>query len=249
MVNSHLILGEREAVLVDAQFTRSDARRVVSLIRSSGKNLKTIWITHAHPDHYFGLEILLKAFPKAEVFARPSVVKEIQNTAEGKWSYWKPIYQRDLVTDIHSLISKIRSYDDDHIILEGHDLNIVDFKAAESEESAGIYIPFLKSLISGDMVYNRVHLWLADKEGNPASWKRQLSKLPSEFNVEKIYPGHGPNGGLELVASNIRYIEAFEDIMKNMHDRQDAKNRMRSLYPDSKLSVISDLSVDLHFKN
>jgi hypothetical protein len=73
--------------------------------------------------------------------------------------------------------------------------------------------------------------------------------LPTEFNIEKIYPGHGPSGGVELVASNIRYIEAFEDIMKNMHDRQDAKNRMRSLYPDNKLSVISDLSVDLHFKN
>lgn len=58
-----LISGERDAVLIDALLTPQDARRVVDWIRATGKNLTTIYITHAHGDHFFGLNTILDAFP------------------------------------------------------------------------------------------------------------------------------------------------------------------------------------------
>ncbi|MCX7172150.1 MAG: MBL fold metallo-hydrolase [Proteobacteria bacterium] len=50
-VNSAIVMGEKDAVLIDAQFTMSAAHRLVADILETGKRLTTIYITHWHPDH------------------------------------------------------------------------------------------------------------------------------------------------------------------------------------------------------
>lgn len=74
-VTSTLITGEKDAVLVDAQFSVNDAKNLVKIIQDSGKSLKYIVITAGDPDYYFGLEPLVQAFPDAKVIATPEVVK------------------------------------------------------------------------------------------------------------------------------------------------------------------------------
>src|SRR4030042_2659937 len=69
---SVIVIGKTDAVLIDAQFVLSNAHRVVAEILETGKHLKTIYVTHAHPDHYFGLETFAEAFPQARVTALPS---------------------------------------------------------------------------------------------------------------------------------------------------------------------------------
>ena len=54
-VSSVLVSGEKEAILVDAQFGKSQTEQVVEKIRASGKQLTTIYISHGDPDYYFGL--------------------------------------------------------------------------------------------------------------------------------------------------------------------------------------------------
>jgi len=68
-VSSVLVSGEKEAILVDAQFGKSQAEQLVEKIRASGKQLTTIYISHGDPDYYFGLDTLTQAFPKAKVLA------------------------------------------------------------------------------------------------------------------------------------------------------------------------------------
>ncbi|HSW59055.1 MAG TPA: MBL fold metallo-hydrolase, partial [Dehalococcoidales bacterium] len=54
-VASLIVMGRTDAVLIDAQWTLSNAHRVIAEILETGKILKAIYVTHAHPDHYFGL--------------------------------------------------------------------------------------------------------------------------------------------------------------------------------------------------
>src|SRR5439155_16663384 len=49
-----LITGEREAMLVDAGFTRADGHRLVGEVLDSGRTLTTVFISHADPDYYWG---------------------------------------------------------------------------------------------------------------------------------------------------------------------------------------------------
>ena len=59
-----LIYGERDAILVDTFLSVQHSKELLDWVTESGKNLTTIYITHAHGDHYLGLKVLLDRFPK-----------------------------------------------------------------------------------------------------------------------------------------------------------------------------------------
>ena len=89
-----LIYGERDAVLVDTFLSVQHSKELVDWLMASGKNLKTIYITHAHGDHFLGLKILLDNFPNARAFATPLTVAAMQNQIKPEFirSFWELHY-------------------------------------------------------------------------------------------------------------------------------------------------------------
>ncbi|RZA21213.1 MAG: MBL fold metallo-hydrolase, partial [Proteobacteria bacterium] len=87
-VSSVIVTGEKEAVLVDAQFARPQAEELVKRIHQSGKTLTAIYISHGDPDYYFGLQTITEAFPRARVLATAQTVAHIKQTKDGKLAYW-----------------------------------------------------------------------------------------------------------------------------------------------------------------
>ena len=49
-----LIHGEQDALLVDTFLSEAQTGELADWIAASGKRRSTIYITHAHPDHFFG---------------------------------------------------------------------------------------------------------------------------------------------------------------------------------------------------
>jgi glyoxylase-like metal-dependent hydrolase (beta-lactamase superfamily II) len=241
LVNSHLILGQKKAVLIDAQFTNSDAQMVVDAIKKSGKELETIFITHGHPDHYFGLSVISKAFPKAKVIATADVLEDMKSTAEGKFGYWKPIYKTNLTDKVIFPVVSNQKFID----LEGENIEISSVVGAESHAQNTLFVKSANALIAGDLLYSQVHLWLA--EGRSSAWKVTLEKLMLQTTAAtKVYPGHGAAGGQELIEQNIGYIKAFEESLK-LPNAADAKVQMKAKYPNYALPVILDIAVDAGF--
>jgi glyoxylase-like metal-dependent hydrolase (beta-lactamase superfamily II) len=72
---STLIYGVRDAVLVDAFMTVKQASALADWVAARGKNLTTIYITHGHGDHWFGVGTLLERFPNAKTVTMPNAVK------------------------------------------------------------------------------------------------------------------------------------------------------------------------------
>src|SRR5260221_11288464 len=50
-------------------------------VEAHRKNLTTIYLTHGHGDHFFGIGALLERFPKARAVATPAVVKFMRQQA------------------------------------------------------------------------------------------------------------------------------------------------------------------------
>src|ERR1700758_4328502 len=73
-----LIYGERDAVLVDTFLSEQHSRELADWVIASGKTLTTIYITHGHGDHFFGLQLLLDKFPKAKAIATAAVVAAVK---------------------------------------------------------------------------------------------------------------------------------------------------------------------------
>jgi glyoxylase-like metal-dependent hydrolase (beta-lactamase superfamily II) len=51
---STLISGDRDALLVDALMTTSEGERLAAWVQNSGQQLRAIFVTHGHADHFFG---------------------------------------------------------------------------------------------------------------------------------------------------------------------------------------------------
>ena len=68
---STLIFGEYDAVLVDAMTTVAEAEALADWVALHNRNLETIYITHGHFDHLYGLSILLHRFPSARARNAP----------------------------------------------------------------------------------------------------------------------------------------------------------------------------------
>ena len=68
-----LIYGEHDALLVDTFLSEAQTAELAHWIASPGKRLSTIYITHAHADHFFGLKLLRDRFPEARAIALPQV--------------------------------------------------------------------------------------------------------------------------------------------------------------------------------
>src|SRR6185295_15684282 len=78
---STLIHGERDAVLVDAFMTVEQADALADWVAAKRKNLTTVYITHGHGDHWFGVGTLLERFPHARAVATPEVVGVMRSNA------------------------------------------------------------------------------------------------------------------------------------------------------------------------
>lgn len=207
--NSVIIMGENAAILVDAQWLLSDARELADVIARSGRRLKYVLITHAHPDHYWGLEAILARFPQAQVLARAAVVHEIESQFYAKWLHWQLLVPDDI--PVNPVIPE--AFEGEVVTLEGHEIRWVDLPAAETEAATAYYLPAARVLIAGDLIFAKMHSYLADLD-NPKGWITALEQVRDIGPIDAVYPGHGPAGGPELIDAAIRYMQVYASIAK-----------------------------------
>jgi glyoxylase-like metal-dependent hydrolase (beta-lactamase superfamily II) len=175
LVNATLVVGRRDAVLIDAAFTRADAQRIVDTIRASGKNLTTVYITHDHPDHYFGLEVIKQAFSRARFVALPAAVAAIERKWKDEVEQWTPVYH-DAITSAPILPTALEG---SSIELEGAALEIVGPVQGDGEFNSFVWIPSLRTVIAADVVYSGVYVWTAETDtAARRRWRRRSIALP-----------------------------------------------------------------------
>ncbi|XXX79549.1 MBL fold metallo-hydrolase [Sorangium sp. So ce134] len=245
-VTSTLISGERDAILVDAQFTRSQARLLSDAIEKTGKRLTTVYITHAHPDHRFGLEIIRERFPGAKVLARPAVAEEMKAEGPKDLAEWKPVYQDDLADTLVDAEPTTQPSLD----LEGHELRILGPLQGDIEHSFPIHVPELKALIAGDTVYSGVHTWLVDSDREQRdAWIATLKEL-SALPLETVIAGHkdaARDDSLAAIAETGEYIEEFNRAVAASASADEVEQKMLERYGDLDLPIILQLSAQAAF--
>jgi glyoxylase-like metal-dependent hydrolase (beta-lactamase superfamily II) len=240
LVTSTLVAGEKEAVLIDAQFSLADAHRLVATILESKKTLTTVYVTHYHPDHYFGFAVIKQAFPRAKLVALPGAVAEIKKTWKPKLDQWRPMYG-DLVPARPELPVALGGKT---ILLEGQTLEIRGPVQGDSADNTYVWIPSLKTVIAGDIVYSGVHPWTADTTASSRkAWMATLDELAA-LAPEVVIAGHkDPKLGND--ASSIKatrgYLEAFEAAVASSRTADEVVKKVKARYGALQLDIILQL--------
>jgi glyoxylase-like metal-dependent hydrolase (beta-lactamase superfamily II) len=229
--NSHVVIREREVLLIDAQFSHAEAKKAAELIKSTGKRLTTILITHPHPDHYYGLEVLGSKFSDAEILGGPQTIEGVKNTAK----YWTDRDGNPLT------LGKMRVLEGEGIKHEDLDITFKTFKNGESLENTVVYIPSSQTLFVGDLASNGVHMWVG--ENNVENWLDQLRQVSSIGPISTVYPGHGAVGGPELLEQARKYLSHFAETVNSAENIDEAITKMKALYPDYQMPEILEGSV------
>src|SRR5712691_5446950 len=229
-----LISGERDAVLIDAVITPEDAGRVVDWIRATGKNLTTIYITHGHGDHFFGLNTILAAFPGARAVTEAAVVPE----ARGQLSpplrqFWNAIFPGQIPER-----PTVPEALDRHVIeLEGQELRIIAVGQSDTAQSTIVYIPSLDAVIAGDVDYNGIHQWLAQTDHEKRmQWIASVEQIEA-LDPEIVVAGHKrpdarDDDPARILGDTKTYIRDFERSLSESHSPQELVDRMMVLHGD-----------------
>jgi len=241
-VASVIVTGKTDAVLIDAQFVLSNAHRVVAEILETGKYLKTIYITHAHPDHYFGLGTIAEAFPEARVIAIPSVARTINSQFFGKIEHWEKVIGP---INVCRKTANIEPLAENYFELEGHRIEIMPEVMGDMKYNTAVWIPSIKTLYGSDVLFNQAHPFTCEVTAEERKqWIRDIERLET-MGAEVIIPGH-QKPGMPFDSSSCSftkdYLVATDEELPKTNDVAGFYYAMVKRFPDANLFISNEMN-------
>jgi glyoxylase-like metal-dependent hydrolase (beta-lactamase superfamily II) len=239
-VNSVVVSGKTEAVVIDAGFTRADALRIAANLLDTGKTVKAIFISNADPDFYFGVETLKSLFPQAQVLATPAVREKIEAKLAGKLAFWAPKMganapKQPVVPD---------ALKDTRLTVDGEAIEVRG-TTGELAHRPYVWIPSLKAIVGNIAVFGNLHVWTADvqKASERKAWFAQLDEMQA-LGPATVVPGHMA-AGTALDDSAIRYtrqyLQRFEAETPKAKSGAELIEAMKKAYPQAGLPIALDI--------
>jgi glyoxylase-like metal-dependent hydrolase (beta-lactamase superfamily II) len=207
--------------------------KLVDWVVDSGKNLTTIYVTHAHGDHFFGLKLVLDRFPNARAFATASSIASMQKQISPDFikSFWEPRFPGQ----VPSPLVAPEVLEGDTLYLEGEELKVVELGHTDTVHSTALHVPSIGLIVSGDAVYNNTHLYLAECDGKArGEWLRALDKVEA-LHARAVVAGHGvldPDSSPRHVEETRRYIRDFNVADAGTATVMDLYEKMLALHPN-----------------
>ena len=235
-VASVIIYGQKEAIIVDAQFTLAEAEIVAQEIKKTGKKLTLIYVSHSDPDFYFGLEVFKKYFPEVTVYATPVTVENIKATAQKKLDVWGGRLGKAITSNV--VLPQILQ--GDFIEVEGQKIDIIGLQ--EFPGRTFLWVPSIKAVIGGINVFgNNFHLWMADAQTSEvrSKWVDILDKI-SSLQPEIVIPAHAKEG-VSLDITSVKhtkdYILFYEEALKVNKTSEALIKTLKEKYPDLSFDI------------
>jgi glyoxylase-like metal-dependent hydrolase (beta-lactamase superfamily II) len=239
-VNSVIVSGKSEVLVIDSGFTRADALRIAASVLDTGKTLKTIFISNADPDYYFGAETLKKLFPQAQVLTTPAVREKIQAKLAGKMAFWGPKMganapQQPIVPE--ALKGTTLMVDGETIEVRGTDGTLA--------HRPYMWIPSLSAVVGNIAIFGNLHVWTADtqKPEERKAWLAQLEEIEA-LKPAMVVPGHMA-AGTTLDAGNLfhtrNYLLRFEAESAKAESATELIEVVKNAYPQAGLGMALDI--------
>ena len=229
-VNSTMIIGERDILLIDPQFSLSEAHKLAAQILETGKRLVTIYSTHAHPDHLFGLAVLKQAFPDARIVALPATVNAARTGWPARQKFWFPTYGNNIPGPDPVLPDELPT---PVLTLEGEQFPVTGgVQGADGPGNSFVYIPSLKAVVTGDIVFDRAYFGVP-RDAARQNWLKTIEQITA-LRPAVIIPGHeGPGATRDLRSIEFmkKYIADWDANVARSKNAVDMRRHVLEQYP------------------
>ena len=234
LANSAILLSEDKALLIDAQFQATDARDLISVLEASQRELAAILLTHSHPDHVWGSAEIKKRYPDVVVYARAPVKQEIELEFPARLLRWSEIHGDEMPNALFEIEELKGSAFD----FDGHRIEVIDLRPAETIHATAFYIPELKAYVSGDQLFHKFHPYVAGGLNRPDVWIESIEAIQKRYEIETVVPGHGPIGDATVFEAQIDYLRAYDAVSKPKVRQAEIADAMLAKYPDFALKEV-----------
>lgn len=248
-VASTLIIGPTEVVLFDAQNHMSDGRRVAERIAATGKKLKAIFISHPDEDHFFGAQAVLERFPGTPVYMAPGGLKEFARTGAEMLSSRKPRYGNEAPD---SLIH-VQPVPAAGLTIDGEHLQVIADLQGDvlAPCNSALWIPSLRAVLAGDIVFNGVHPYLAaSTEASRNAWHKSLDSLAA-LKPAIVVAGHKRAADAPDTPASLAfmrgYLTDFEAARKSSATPMAMVAAIRAKYADLTMPILLQVSAQMTF--
>ena len=245
-VASVIVMGKKNAVLIDAQWTLSNAHRVIAEIAETGKNLETIYVSHAHPDHYFGLGIIAEAFPSAKILALASAATTINHQFFGKLEHWETVIGP---ANVCRKTVPIEPLSRNYLELEGERIEILPEVVGDLKFNSVVWIPSIKTLYGSDVLFNQAHPFTCEVTPEErAQWIRDIETL-EKLGAHVVIPGH-QKPGMPFDYSSYdftkEYLVATEEEIARTDSEGSFFYAMVQRFPEANLFISNEMNAGVY---
>ena len=232
-IASTLISGRRDAVLIDPLMTTEQAGALADWVERSGKDLTTVYVTHGHGDHWFGLATLLERFPRARALAVPSVVAQMHHQMSPDFfdRFWRSRFPGRLPEHLVTA----EAMDGRTIELEGEELVVHELGHTDTDDTTCVHVPSIGLVVAGDAVYNDVHCYLAESPPpERQAWLRALDTIEA-LRPDAVVAGHKRESAPdtpEAIGLTRQYLQDFERLEASTSTTLELYEAMLAVHPD-----------------
>jgi len=213
--------------------TAEQAGVLADWVASKGRNLTTIYITHGHGDHWFGVGTLLARFPGARVVATRDTIEVMRFNASpsGILGAWRANFP----AQIPEKLVVAEQLDGNVLKLEGHDLIVVELGHTDTDHTTCLYVPSIGLVVAGDAAYNDVHLYLAESDSQKRQeWIAALDKIEALHPSAVVASHKRPENPDDprIIEETRQYIRDFDRLASTTHTALELYDQMLALYPN-----------------
>jgi len=203
--NVGIVVGQRATLVVDTGLGRRNGEIIVREMNKVSRNADVYVVsTHFHPEHAGGEA----GFPNGTLLIRNLVQqremelhgKEMIDLFAGRSAQFK-----ELLSDAAPRIPDITFDQEASLDLGGVKARLLWFGGAHTKGDQLVFVEPDRTLVSGDVVQNKIVPGIFRDGGTPSSWLAVLDKVAA-LNAQHVLPDHSAPGDGSLVILEKQFI-------------------------------------------
>jgi metal-dependent hydrolase (beta-lactamase superfamily II) len=237
-VNTQMIEGPNAVVIFDGQLLLPYADEVASYVQTLGKPIDRIILSHAHTDHWGGLQVLTERFPDARVFALDGIADQVRARGPARLDGLRRTYGDKAATKVtvpkETITEGLQRID-------GVTYDFKRFVDAESDLQLAALLPEQKVLMAFDLVFSpNQHAFTGANHFD--HWIIVLESLKALQGYDTITIGHDTPVDRSAIDSTMTYVKRAKEIRAASSDAKTYSENLKAAFPELRQAGFVDLS-------